>query len=487
LGAESFINEQLHPERLDDAAVETRLAVLPTLSMTAVELIQRYPAPKQFEARTEAMKASGAEMAPLVQDTAREVVIELGREEILRAVYSTRQLQEVLVQFWMNHFSIFAGKGPDKWMLTSFERDTIRPRVLGKFEDLLVATAQSPAMLFYLDNWLSSAPAPLRSALGERAGSRDPKRLLRRGLNENYARELMELHTVGVDGGYTQQDVIEVARCLTGWTLYAPATQPEFFFDPRLHDNGPKTVLGQYIAAGGGFGDGLRVLRILATHPSAARFISTKLCRRLVADDPPASLVERTSREFIRTEGDLRAVVRSIVISPEFYSEGAYRAKMKSPLELMASALRALGAETDGGMPLLAFLDRMGEPLFQLQAPSGFPDRASAWMNSSSLLARLNFATLLASNRIRGTEINWSQAIPRKTATASADSIDVLSRLLLGTRLSACSRQAILSSMEAQSALRVDGDGLPLGGGNEYRAIAALAALVIGSPEFQWR
>ena len=489
ISLEAFVDEQLHPERLDDDAVEKRLATLPTFSMTTGELIQNYPAPKPAEAgRAQNSKFEGAEPGPMLADTAAEVLIELGCEELLRAVYSTRQLQEVLVQFWMNHFNIFAGKGPERWMLTSFERDTIRPRVLSRFEDLLVATAQSPAMLFYLDNWLSSAALPVETSAAGQAGPRPaigPKQL-RRGLNENYGRELMELHTLGVTGGYTQRDVIEVARCLTGWTLRRPQLEPEFSFDPRLHDAGPKTVLGHYIAAGGGIGDGLQVLHLLATHPSTARFISTKLCRRFVSDDPPAALVERASREFMRTQGDLRSVLSSILRAPEFYSEGAYRAKIKSPLELVASALRATEAETDGGMPLLGFMGRMGEPRFQLQAPSGFPDRGNTWMSSSSLMARLDFATLLAFNRIRGTEIKWSQALNRAASGLNESAIDELSLILMGTRLSSASRQAILNSVEQTRSASREGSS-PEQAESGFAALATMASLVMGSPEFQRR
>ena len=486
MGIETFIGEQLHPERLDDAGIDARLAALPTLSMTTSQLMEKYPAPTQLASQQpEAMRGSGPGSAATAQDSVREVLVELAREEVLRAVYSERQLQELVVQFWMNHFNVFAGKGPDKWMLTSFERDTIRPRALGRFEDLLVATAQSPAMQFYLDNWLSSAPVPAESDIAGQIGSDVAPNQLRRGLNENYGRELMELHTLGVNGGYTQQDVIEVSRCLTGWTLRRPRREPEFFFDPRLHDQAPKTVLGHYIAAGGGFGDGLQVLHILAAHPSTARFISTKLCRRFVADDPPATLVERCSREFLSTNGDLRAVLESILTSPEFYSEGAYRAKMKSPLEVVASALRALGAETDAGMPLLGFMGRMGEPMFQLQAPSGFPDRASTWASSSSLLARLNFATMLAANRIHGTEINWSRAVPQRPAQA----LDELSRALIGAPLSAGSRQAILNGLDqVPSASRAMPPGDSAATLDHSRSsFPELAALVIGSPDFQRR
>ena len=528
-GLQAFIDQQLHPERLDDRALDDRLAGLPTLSMSSAELMEKYPDPNQLKRQQEVMGAvadrrpgTPASMSPSSSamgstmgdsgDTPREVLVELGREQLLRAVYSTRQLQEVMVQFWMNHFNIFAGKGPDKWMLTSFERDTIRPRALGRFEDLLVATAQSPAMLFYLDNWMSSTPGfrpggpaagrpaafpgrwrrfggpfggpllgPGRQALGAPHPAPGPNARQKHGLNENYGRELMELHTLGVNGGYTQKDVIEVARCLTGWTVLRPRQEAEFFFNARMHDVGEKTVLGHKIPGHGGIEDGLQVLHLLASHPSTAQFIAAKLCRRFVADDPPPSLVERTSREFTASNGDLRVVLQSIFTSPEFSSEGAYRAKTKSPLEMVASTLRALDAQTDAGAQLLGMIGRMGEPMFQYQAPAGYPDRASTWISSSALLGRLNFATAVAENRIPGTKINLESEIAQ--GAGSPESIvDRLSGLL-GTTLSGGSRRAILGSVGSKTDSRDPEAKFSEG----FATLPAMAALVIGSPEFQRR
>jgi uncharacterized protein (DUF1800 family) len=533
MGVQAFLKEQLHAERLDDSASEARLKILPTLSMSTGELIEKYPQPKPGAAdptpvvrqAPDSMKADGAEpmsSASMAQTGAqtgaqagnepREILLELGREQLLRAVYSRRQLDEVMVQFWMNHFNVFAAKGQDKWMLTSFERDTIRPHALGKFEDLLVATAKSPAMLFYLDNWLSAAPdsqayMARRFAFGgpfRRFGPEMPAnsgiagnaQAQKRGLNENYGRELMELHTLGVDGGYTQQDVIEVARCLTGWTIQRPRYESEFFFNPRLHDEGSKTVLGHRIAAGGGMDDGLQVLHILATHPSTARFVSLKLCRRFVADEPPAGLVDRASRQFMQTHGDLRAVLETIVNSPEFYSEEAYRAKVKSPFEMVASTLRALDAETDAGPVLLALMGRMGEPMFLYQSPAGFPDRTSTWIGSSTLLARLNFASLVASNRIPGTQIKLGPASSGadgqsagpggdQSAPASpGDFVDELNARLTGGTLTARSRNVILKSLQSDAE---NAPGQAPESRGPYDELATAAALVIGSPEFQWR
>lgn len=331
----------------------------------------------------------------------RYVILELQQARLLRAVYSQRQLYEVMVDFWTNHFNVFAAKGADRWLVTSYDRDTIRPHALGRFQELLLATAQSPAMLFYLDNWMSVSPdAPVRQL------TTNGKPTARRGINENYARELLELHTLGVDGGYTQKDVEEVARCFTGWTIRRPRGEAEFRFEPRMHDRGEKVVLGTKIPAGGGMEDGVKVIDLLARHSSTARFIATKLVRRFVSDDPPASLVAKAMEAFRQSDGDLKAVVRAIVSAPDFYAPQVLGAKVKKPLEFVASALRAMGAETDASPPLLRYLARMGEPLFLAQPPTGYPDVGPSWISPDTLLTRMNFAFDLTSNRIPGTRVN---------------------------------------------------------------------------------
>ena len=313
-----------------------------------------------------------------------------------------------MVDFWFNHFNVFAGKGPTRIYLTEYERDTIRPRVFGRFRDLLGAVAQSPAMLFYLDNWQSAAPAeaatigrPGRRARLRPQVAQTPNR--RRGINENYARELMELHTLGVDGGYTQKDVQEIARAFTGWTIDMPRQGGGFRFEPRLHDNGAKSVLGVTIPAGGGKQDGERVLDLLAKHPSTATFIATKLTRRFVADAPPKALVDRAAARFRETDGDIREVVKLIITSPEFFADSAYRAKVKTPLEFVASAVRAAGVDVRNGMPLVQAMRQLGMPLYMCQPPTGYADKAEAWVNTGALLNRMNFAvTLSSSDRLRG-------------------------------------------------------------------------------------
>ncbi len=543
VGVEAFLDEQLHPERLDDSQLELRLRALPSLEMTSAELVESFPPPRlarraapEQSPRTasvtpraeQGMMEPGAAMQRDAEQTQtmqsprespsamersglpaisgpREVLVELAREELWRAVYSRRQLQEVMVQFWMNHFNIFAGKGADRWLLTSFERDAIRPHALGGFEDLLVATAQSAAMLFYLDNWLSSAPNPNdagrfakpapnmdRAAWHPFAGfgrrglsgrrpfppnprpANAPRQKARRGLNENYARELMELHTLGVDGGFTLRDVIEVARCFTGWTIDRPR-RGDFMFNPSLHDFGEKVVLGQKIKAGRGMEDGLEVLHLLAHHPSTARFISLELCRRLVADDPPPSVVAHACNTFLKTGGEVCAVLKAILTSPEFNSQAAFRAKLKSPFELVASSLRALNANTDAGVPVLMAMARMGQPMFLYQAPSGYPDRASTWINSSSLLARVNFAALLAFNHLRGTQVDLAE-ITAKAGTPET-AFDALAERLLGGSAPAETSQAILREVSANPLPSVPAD----------RQITQMAALLLASPEFQRR
>jgi uncharacterized protein (DUF1800 family) len=471
MGIDKYIDQQLHPERIDDSAVQAKLGTFESLRLSTSQLYDKYPAP-QFVARDLGLRQGQGQGQPgnpqASQDDRREyrqkinayylekglkppaaLVQELQGQKIVRAVYSERQLQEVMVDFWYNHFNIFWGKGADKWLTTEFEMSAIRPNTLGKFQDLLLATAKSPAMLFYLDNFQSSTPNPqpagrrgmgqggrfgrrgggarlddprvqerLRQRRLEQGQSDDPGQMTpqqqaalnqlrnrKRGINENYAREIMELHTLGVDGGYTQKDVQEVARCFTGWTIQAPRQDGSFIFRPVMHDDGEKVVLGQKISAGGGMKDGEKVIEILARHPNTAKFISTKLVRRLVSDNPPSSLVDRVTAVYMKTGGDIREMTRTILKSQEFFAPSSYRAKIKSPFELAVSSVRALGGETTGSRPIAQFIGKMGQPLYAYQAPTGYPDRAEQWVNSGALLERLNFGLALGSNRVLGTVI----------------------------------------------------------------------------------
>jgi uncharacterized protein (DUF1800 family) len=633
MGLESYISQQLYPEKINDAVADAKVKNLPTLSMTTAELYEKYPQPGQLlrqlqrrgelpaelaEAQKNRTKGAGAVQgaqpnasqpvngammpadstaknenaaknaadakgdsnAPAAQDTEeyRRVIREYYRQNglqlplritgelqasrILRAVYSERQLQEVMVDFWTNHFNVFAGKGADRWLLVSYDRDTIRPNAMGKFSELLLATAQSPAMLFYLDNFQSVSPnaqlgggnraqrGPLAQLLmGDRGNNRrqgrtsnDPQRQrpqqqARRGINENYARELMELHTLGVDGGYTQKDVQEVARCFTGWTILAPrgggaAAQAmlngpraemlrenagRFFFNSRAHDDGEKVVLGHKIPAGGEFKDGLIVLDILAHSPATAKFIATKLARHFVSDDPSPALVDRVAATFTKSDGDIRETLRAIFFSPEFNSPEAYRAKVKRPFELTISAIRTLGAETNGGPQLHQWIARMGEPLYGFQTPNGYSDTAESWVNTGGLLERLNFGLTLASNRIPGTRVDLKRFLGSAAEEKSLNKTQVMDRfltLIVAGDISPKTKEALLKQLDEQTALvvpamspetarvndRQEGEMMDqppprqLGQAGQQLAradasitdpVTKIVGLILGSPEFQ--
>jgi uncharacterized protein (DUF1800 family) len=326
---------------------------------------------------------------------------DLTEAKLLRAIYSNHQLEELLVDFWYNHFNVFLNKGGDRYLVPAYERDAIRSHVFGKFYDLLLSTAESPAMLFYLDNWQSVAPGA-----AARVNQKN-----KRGLNENYGRELLELHTLGVDGGYTQNDVIEVARCFTGWTIANPRQGGGFEYNDKVHDKGRKIVLGHVIPAGGGMNDGLQVLQILAQHPSTAHFISLQLARRFVADDPPPSLVNRMAQAFTKSGGDLRQVLETMLASPEFWSQGAYRAKIKTPFELVVSTTRATNAGVESAFVLGNELQKLGEPLYRKIEPTGYSSSNAEWISTAALLERMNFAVALSHNRIPGVTVIAHRAV----------------------------------------------------------------------------
>lgn len=421
------------------------------------------------------------------------VVTELQRAKLLRAVYSERQLYELMVDFWENHFSIFANKDDDRYLLTSYDRDTIRPFAMGRFRDLLGATAHSPAMLFYLDNWRSSVPRPYAATKDKPAG-------VDGGFNENYARELMELHTLGVDGGYTQKDVQEVARCFSGWTIQKPNEQGLFLYRPGLHDDGEKIVLGHKILPGGGMADGERVLDILAAQPATARFIATKLARRFISDDPPQSVIDRAAAVFLKTDGSIRETLRAIVTSPEFSSTTAYRAKMRSPFEYVAAAMRALNAETDGDRPVLDAIGRMGQPVFGRITPDGYADRADQWLSDGAMIARFNFASAIATNRIKGTKVDLARLL---SGIDEAKKDSVAAKFIILTvsgDLSGHTRSVLEKSLQAEPVSKqispATNPGTNVAVGYDANAakqpgpalyITDLITLLIGSPEFQQR
>jgi uncharacterized protein (DUF1800 family) len=471
MGLAAYIAGQLHPDAIDDAALDARLAPLGALDVSSRAFATDYYLPMvaarqvftdtQKTGATAALPRLGWHLQPIAalslpggdkpvsvlqqssvtpdelryQRENQAVLDALQGQKLLRAVYSERQLQEVLTDFWFNHFNVDVRKIDDRPVMVEYERDVIRPHVLGRFRDLLGATAKSPAMLFYLDNWLSKD----------------------RGLNENYARELMELHTLGVDGGYTQADVVDVARAFTGWTMRKPHEATGFEFNDKMHDHRAKVVLGQTIKAGGGVEDGERVLDLLARHPSTARFIAAKLVRRFVQDDPPPALVDRASKTFRRTDGDLGEVMRTILTSPEFLAPAARRAKVKAPFEYVASLLRATRASVTNARSFVGTIASMGEPLYQCQPPTGYADRSSFWMNTGALIGRLNFAQSLAANGANASTLD----VPRAAGEVGAWADGVL-----GGDLSAPTR-AVLQAPTATAAVRI--------------------GLLLGSPEFQRR
>jgi uncharacterized protein (DUF1800 family) len=428
----------------------------------------------------------------------QRVVEELAMAKVTRAIYSERQLQQILDDFWFNHFNVFAGKGEDRYYLTSYERDVIQPHTLGKFKELVTATAKSPAMLFYLDNFLSADPRAAQRNAAERA-MRQQMRYGRfgqpippgaanaqakkneRGLNENYGRELMELHTLGVDGGYTQKDVTEVARCFTGWTIEKPREYADFKFDDKLHDPDPKLVMGKKIHAGG-MKDGEQVIDLLVHHSSTAKFISTKLARRFVSDTPPPALVARMAETFQSSDGDIRAVLHTMIWSPEFWSRETYRAKIKTPYELVISAARALGTDVDTPMPLVQWVNRIGEPLYQCQPPTGYADKSDAWVNTGALLNRLNFSLTLAGNKIRGSRSDVNALLGVESAAEPRTALERAVQVFLGGQAGPTTVETLEKQLDNPQVVQAKLDD-PV----KQVDLGVVTGLVLGAPEFQRR
>src|SRR6267378_3871285 len=427
----------------------------------------------------------------------QRVVAELSMTKLTRAIYSERQLQQVMDDFWFNHFNVFAGKGEDRYYLTSYERDVIQPHALGKFKDLVTSTAKSPAMLFYLDNFLSADPRAAQRQAAERAARQQWRRgrfgmprppatpqqakKNERELNENYGRELMELHTLGVDGGYTQKDVTEVARCFTGWTMDKPRQYADFKFDERLHDPDPKYVLGKKIHAGG-MKDGEQVIDLLVHHPSTAKFISTKLARRFVSDNPPPALVSRMAETFKSSDGDIKAVLHTMIWSPEFWSQESYHAKIKTPFELVVSAVRALGTDVDTPMPLVQWVGRIGEPLYQCQPPTGYSDKAETWVNTGALLNRLNYALALAGNKMRGARTDVASLLGVDTSADPKAALDRAVQVFLGGQAGATTVETLEKQLDNPQVLQAKLDDA-----HKQVDLGVVAGLVLGAPEFQRR
>ena len=525
LGVDQWIALQLAPDRIDDRAADSVRATYEGLRVPTTELVAIYVQGQQALRQAQRRAAMSGDSSgrrdlraealrddPKLRERLRQSQRSMGdvqSAKLASAVASERQLQEVMTDFWSNHFSVFAGKGITRLFVPAYDREVIRPRALGRFRDLLGEVAKSPAMLFYLDQWQSAADS-LHPTL---AGARRPA-LRRRGLNENYARELLELHTLGADAGYTQQDVIEVARALTGWTMN-PRAEAAFVFRPEIHDAGAKTILGRRFPAGRGIEDGEEVLDMLARDPRTARFIARKLAVRFVSDTPPASVVDRAAATFLRTDGDIREVVRAIVTSPEFFSRSAYRSKVKTPFELVASALRAVGAAPDTSMRSAQVVAFLGQPIYGHQAPNGWPETGESWMNTGAILNRINFGLALAAGRLPNASVSrWSDAERLRDAPREQQ-VDAVVASFLGGHASPDTRQIMLdgenpllarlggadsTAMPSMPGMTPMRDAAPARNGQPRAAmvrgltqpvqltgLAQVVGLAIGAPEFQRR
>jgi len=603
IGLQKYIEQQLNASAIDDTVAENKVKGLEIFNMTTAEVFAKYPNPgallRQLEGgrQAQADKAQAnadkmpADPAKATEDEqrerqkkldalyreydlrpARQLVPQIVGHRVLRAVYSERQLQEVMVDFWQNHFNVFSGKGAVRWYIPSYERDVLRKNALGSFKDLLVGTAQHPAMLFFLDNFQSVSPnapqpgnGPAAQRLQEfiRSGRELPPRMRERlkqqygvndaqldarlkemrnappnqkrperGINENYARELMELHTLGVDGGYTQKDIVEVAKCFTGWTIADPTgyrrvaaqmikgednrrlerlqrmpgvpddiDSGEFFFNNATHEKGAKLVLGQKIDEGG-MKDGLKVIDILGNHPSTAKFIARKLAVKFVSDNPSDALVNRVADAFHKSGGDIKTSLRALFNDKEFFAPENYRAKIKTPFELAVSSIRAIGGDTDARPAFLAMLNKLGEVPYGYQAPTGYPDKAEDWVNTGALLERLNFAVAVASNRIPGTRVD----LKRFEGGNKGQTLDKAIATILDGEVSAATRSTLVKQVEqplpvvkpaveqdepemAAPNARGQGRGLgrqprllePSGNADVFKVVS----LVLGTPEFQ--
>ncbi len=506
--------------KLAPAARMQRLVAMSPEEMQSLQGALKGPEQERLYA---GMTPEQMELAAAMKSPERVIGAEALSVRMLRDVYSERQVQAVMTDFWLNHFSVYLRKNQNEpYLLPAYERDAILPNSLDRFEDLLVATAKSPAMLVYLDNWESIGPnskAAVRAANVQANRPNTPVAKLAakvpKGINENYARELMELHTLGVKGGYTQQDVIEVAKCFTGWTIDRPAEGGEFLFNPNRHEPGDKKVLGHVIHEGG-MNEGLEVLHILATSPATAHFVSQKLAERFVSDAPPPALVDRMAATFLKSDGDTRAVLTTMFHSPEFWSPQVYRAKVKTPLEFVASALRATDADVVNPLPLVQGMDRLGMPIYGMQTPNGYSWQADAWVSSNALLTRMNFALVLAGNRLQGTKVDWAallQVSGDPVAPVNSVTEQKLEFALLGQPAAPQTHEAALSGgstpgvqQQAEQSFRATpvtsaAARMQPDGGSMMRVkagrtppnatpetpLATTAGLLLGSPDFQRR
>ncbi|MGH9736530.1 MAG: DUF1800 domain-containing protein [Candidatus Acidiferrales bacterium] len=526
MGLAKWIDQQLDPASLDDSALDKRLARYSTLSMSSQQLLNDFPPPAQAAKREGVTKdeykqqmqqnrqESVAEMLPTGNDNfdranvqlarlvgPNRIIAELAMAKMDRAIYSDRQLEAVMEDFWFNHFNVYANKGADKWLLTSYVRDTIRPHTMGKFNDLLLATAKSPAMLFYLDNWLSADPAAIKQAEEQRAmrrqryytrfgmapppygmqGANGRPKQQDRGLNENYGREVMELHTIGVDAGYTQQDVVNMAEIMTGWTIRGPRKDADFFFNDHIHAEQKEVVMGRTFH-GGGMKEGEKALEMLAADPHTAHHVSLELAEYFVADNPPPALVDRMASEWQSSGGNISAVLKSMIYSPEFWSKATYRAKVKTPFELVSSTARALNADVEVTLPLVQWVGRMGEPPFQCQPPTGYSDKSDMWVNSGALLNRLNFALAFGTDRLAGAEVNLKDIFGPNAETDPNIALSQALNVFLDREVAPTTAKVLEARLNDPRVLQARLDD-PVKHVNE----GLIAGLVLGAPEFQRR
>ncbi len=525
VGIADWLDLQLHPERIDDSALEPLMARVPVATMSLGELLGQYPPAQMLQSVRELVQSdslAGSEQRrlrrELGQHSPRRILDGLATARITRAVHSERQLQEMMTTFWYDHFNVFWGKDATRFLVPDYERNAIRPHVFGKFEDMLLATAQHPAMLFYLDNFQSAAPdsslrsrerrdniaqrmrrmpARARARATQRMAEEQRQRRRRPGLNENYARELMELHTLGVDGGYTQADVINVARIFTGWTFGESGSRmqmrraqasyedgrlvlPEidyaeayhFRFRSELHDAGEKTVMGHVFEAGGGREEGVELIRMLAHHPSTARHVATQLATRFVADQPSTTLVDHLAEVFLATDGDLREVTRALFTSDEFYDPAVVANRVKSPFLLVISTLRMTHGRTANARVLMDPLRALGEAPYLAEPPTGYPETSAQWASSGAMLSRMNFATSYATGDLRGVGPDGDRLFAEIRRRGGDGLAGLVASLLPGTDTSEL--MAVI-----QDELRTNPPE------SERESGVRALSLILGSPEFQ--
>jgi uncharacterized protein (DUF1800 family) len=481
IAIQRWITSQLDPESVSDSDLDQKLAGLKAPSMTPEQLLTTYKRPediavsmgikkedfqKNEDLKKEIRKKIGEENLP------DEIFREMASQKIIRAVESRRQLQEVLADFWLNHFNIDISKGEERWLVPAFERDVIRKHIFGKFADLLEGTAHSPAMLFYLDNQSS------QSAIDYSNPKKGPVPRKNGGLNEHYAREILELHTLGVDGGYQQSDVTELARIRTGWSIDDMRTHPVFKFRDKVHDQGEKVFLGQKFEAGHGQDEGERALKIMEESPQTAHFISFKLARYFVSDHPPAQLVDRMAKVFQASHGDLKKVYQLLFSSPEFWSRTAYQAKVKKPFQFVASSVRSLGGELELKNDVFKVLGSMGEESYRCAPPTGYKDVAEVWVNPGAMVSRLGFAMKLSSNRLEGVYVTLPRVEP--VPNTSQKLVRQVEFRLLHEKMSENSENVVVHEFQNETRTMADGEVRPL-------SLSKAAGLILGSPEFQRR